>query len=45
MGTALAHIIHDGSSSPSLTLPHGMGEGWVGAGQARGTGLGVRGKS
>ena len=26
----LARIIHDGSSSPSLTLPHSMGEGWVG---------------
>jgi len=27
----LARIIHDSSSSPSLTLPHSMGEGWVGA--------------
>ena len=26
----LARIIHDGSSSPSLTLPHSMGEGGVG---------------
>ena len=26
----LARIIHDGSSSPSLTLPQSMGEGWVG---------------
>ena len=26
----LARIIHDSSSSPSLTLPHTMGEGRVG---------------
>jgi hypothetical protein len=27
----LAHIIHDGSSGPHPSLPHNMGEGWVGA--------------
>ena len=40
--SCLVRIIHDGSSSPSLTLPHSMGEG-EGGGPRRARGAGRKG--